>query len=99
MYSSKQNHSLAFAIFQETICDGLVPTWRDENGFPVTYATEREAQIEVAELLIAQLEQFVAGEREFDDALVSGDIILPVTVCPSGTIQLKSGRRFGAIPP
>lgn len=99
MYSSKQNNFHAFAIFQETVCDGLVPTWRDENGFPVTYATEREAQIEVAELLIEQLEQFVAGEREFDDALVSGDLILPVTVWPNGTIQLESGRRFGAVPP
>lgn len=85
----------AFAIFEDTICDGVVAAWRDENGFPVTYATQREAEVEIAEMLIEHLRQFIAGERDFDDALTTGDFILPVEVWPDGTIQTADGRRFG----
>ena len=97
MYIVNRNTRHAFAIFQETICDGVVPTWRDGSGFPITYATEREAQVEIAEMLISQLDQFIAGEREFDDALTTGDFILPVEVWPDGTIQTESGLRFGQL--
>ena len=97
MYFANQNTRHAFAIFQNTICDGMVPTWRDENGFPVTYSNQREAEIEIAEMLIEQLKQFVAGEREFDDAIATGDFILPVEVWPDGTIQTENGLRFGRV--
>ncbi|MCX6953570.1 MAG: hypothetical protein NTV51_15575 [Verrucomicrobia bacterium] len=85
----------AFAIFEDTLCQGMMPTWRDEAGFIVTYATEREAQIEIAEMLIVHLDQFIAGERDFDDARTTGDFILPVKVWPDGTIETEGGRRFG----
>ena len=49
-----------------------MPTWRDEHGVIVTYATEREAQIEIAEMLMEQLRQFLAGERDFGDASTTG---------------------------
>lgn len=96
MYHAKRNTRFAFAIFQQTICDGTVPTWRDDEGFPITYSTEHEARCEVAEMLIEQLKQFIAGEREFEDALSTGDFILPVEVWPDGTIQTENGLRFGA---
>ena len=85
----------AFAIFEDTLCQGLMPTWRDENGIIVTYATEREAQIEIAEMLVEQLRQFLAGHRDFDDARTTGDFILTVKVWPDGTIETEGGRRFG----
>ena len=96
MYYAKRKCRPAFAIFTETVCEGIVPAWRDESGFPVIYTTEREAQIEIAEMLIEHLSQFIAGEREFDDALTTGDFILPVEVRSDGTIQTEDGRRFGA---
>lgn len=85
----------AFAIFEDTLFQGMMPTWRDETGFPVTYPTEREAQIEIAEMLIEHLHQFIAGERDFDDARTTGDFILPVKAWPDGTIETDDGRRFG----
>ena len=93
-YRTKPNTS-AFAIFHETICEGLVPAWWDERGFPVTYPTEHEAQREIADMVITQLQQFLAGERDFDDAIVCDDFVLPVEVWPDGTIQLADGRSFG----
>lgn len=95
MRTTKNKTHRAFAIFEETFFQGTMPTWRDEQGFPVTYTTEREAQVEIAEMLIEHLTQFLAGQREFDDARTTGDYILPVEVWPDGTIQLEDGRRFG----
>jgi hypothetical protein len=88
----------AFAIFEDTLFQGVIPTWRQENGVIITYATEREAQVEIAEMLMEHLRQFLAGERDFDDASTTGDFILPVSIWPDGTIQLEDGRRFGAMP-
>jgi hypothetical protein len=96
MYSANNSTRSAFAIFQTTLCDGVIPAWREENGLPVIYATEREAQIEIAEMLIAQLQQFIDGERDFADALSTEDFILPVEIWPDGTIETEDGRRFGA---
>jgi hypothetical protein len=96
VHFANRNTRHAFAIFQETICDGVVPTWRDEKGFPTIYATEREAQIEIAETVIEHLQQFIAGEREFHEVVTEGDFVLPVEVWPDGTIQTENGLRFGA---
>jgi hypothetical protein len=85
----------AFAIFESTFFSGVIPTWRDENGCISTYATEREAQLEIAEMLMEQLRQFLAGERDFGDASTTGDFILPVEVWPDGTVETDAGRRFG----
>ena len=73
----------------------MMPTWRDEHGVIVAYATEREAQIEIAEMLLEQLRQFLTGERDFHDASTTGDFILPVEVWPDGTIETEDGSRFG----
>jgi hypothetical protein len=83
-----------FAIFTHTLCQGLVPAWYDDLNIPVTYPTEREAQREIAETLIIQLRQFLNGEREFDDALTSNDIILPVDLFPDGSIVTEDGKVF-----
>lgn len=95
MYSANKRTRHAFAIFHTTLCDGVIPAWREEDGLPVIYSTEREAQIEIAEMLIAQLRQFIAGERDFADALSTEDFILPVEVWPDGTIHTEDGRHFG----
>lgn len=78
MLAARQPTRSAYAIFTRTICDGLVPTWYDESNLPVVYATELEAQREIADDLIEQLQQFLEGAREYDDAIASDDFILPV---------------------
>ena len=85
----------AYAIFTQTLCDGLVPVWHDESNLPVTYPTELEAQREIAEDLMEQLRQFLDGSREFDDAITTEDFILAVQVWPDGRISTEDGRTFG----
>ena len=97
MYHTNRKCRPAFAIFTHTVCEGIVPAWHDERGLPVVYETKREAQKEIAEMLIEHLEEFIAGEREFDDALTTEDFILPVEVWPDGGISTETGFRFGQI--
>ena len=95
MQSTKHPVGSAYAIFIRTICEGLVPAWYDESDFPVVYATELEAQREIADDLMEHLRQFMDGEREFDDALTTEDFILPVDVWPDGSISIEDGSTFG----
>jgi len=95
MLAARQPTRSAYAIFTQTICEGLVPAWYDESNFPVIYATELEAQREIADDLMEHLRQFLAGEREFDDAINTDDFILPVDVWPDGSISIEDGSTFG----
>lgn len=72
----------------------MVPAWHNEMGFPVTYATEREAQLEIVDDLQERLRQFIAGERTFDDAVAIENLILPVDVWPDGSISIEDGSVF-----
>ncbi|HRG54798.1 MAG TPA: hypothetical protein PLG56_02085 [Lacunisphaera sp.] len=85
----------AFAIFMQTTCEGVVPAWYDKNNRPITYATERQAQLEIVDDLQERLCQFVAGERDFEDAIAIEDFILPVDVWPDGSISTEDGSIFG----
>lgn len=95
MLETQQPTRSAYAIFVQTICEGLVPLWYDHNNYPVVYATEIEAQREIADDLMERLQQFLDGEREFDDAITVEDFILPIDVWPDGSISIEDGRTFG----
>ncbi|MDI1338113.1 MAG: hypothetical protein PSU94_18180 [Lacunisphaera sp.] len=95
MRQAKQPVRSAYAIFTQTICEGLVPAWYGEGDYPVIYTTEREAQLEIVDDLRINLVQFLKGEREFDDAITVDDFILPVDVWPDGSISIEDGRTFG----
>ncbi len=95
MLAARQPIRSAYAIFTRTICEGLVPAWYDDTNFPVVYATELEAQREIADDLMEHLQQFLDGEREFDDAISVDDFILPVDVWPDGSISTEDGSIFG----
>ena len=72
-----------------------MPAWYDDRNFPVVYATELEAQREIADGLIEHLQQFLDGERDFEDAISVDDFILPVDVWPDGSISIEDGSIFG----
>ncbi len=72
-----------------------MPAWYDDSNLPVVYPTELEAQREIADDLMERLRQFLAGERDFDDAITVDDFILPVDVWPDGSISIEDGSTFG----
>ncbi|MDQ5980163.1 MAG: hypothetical protein QG602_3138 [Verrucomicrobiota bacterium] len=66
-----------------------------ESDYPVVFATEREAQREIADHQLIRIQQFLDGERDFDDAITTDEYVLPVSVWPDGSIATEWGRRYG----
>ena len=86
----------AFCIYINTLCEGPVPAARGENGMPCVFATRIEAERELADNIITQLEEFIGGERDFDDAMTVEEYIVEVDVLPDGSIVDADDNHFGA---
>jgi len=83
----------AYAIFIPTVFQGIVPACY-EDDYPVAFATEVEAQREIADNQLIRIQQFLDGERDFDDAMVTDEFVLPVDVWPDGRISIDDVRIF-----
>lgn len=86
-----------FCIFIDTFCQGPVPSVSDENGY-IVFATELEAQREIVDHQLTRLRQFLAGERDYEDAIEVEEYVVPVTVQPDGKIVDADGNCFGPKP-
>ena len=86
-----------FCIYINTYCQGPVPVVSDENGY-VIFETESAAQREIVDALQIKLQQFLDGEREYEDAITVEEYVVPVTVQANGTITDEDGRCFGPKP-
>ena len=51
----------------------------------------------IADNQLTRIQQFLDSERNFDDAIVTDEFVLPVDVWPDGTISIEDGRVFGKI--
>ena len=69
----------------------------DENGY-VVFETESEAQKEIVDNQMTRLQQFLDGEREYEDAIEVEEYIVGVTVQADGKIVDEHGRCFDAKP-
>jgi hypothetical protein len=97
MSESPEKLRNGFCIYINTYCDGPVPVVSDENGY-VVFETELEAQREIVDGQLIRLQQFLDGEREYEDAITVEEYVVPVTVQPNGTITDEDGRCFGSKP-
>ena len=82
-----------FCIFMNTVFQGPVPSVSDDDTY-VVFATKREAQLEIADFMMTRLREFIDGERDFEDAIVTEECVVPVTVHPDSTFTDDCGRRF-----
>lgn len=82
-----------FCIFIDTVCGGPVPSVFGRQA-PVVYATEEEAQREIADNQITRLQEFLDGQRDFEDAMTVEEYIVPVCVHPNGDITELEGHRI-----
>lgn len=84
-------------IYINTFCQGPVPVVSDDDGY-VVFETVLEAQKEIVDNQMTRLQQFLDGERDFEDAIEVEEYIVPVTVYPDGKIVDEHGRCFGPKP-
>ena len=83
-----------FAIFCPTVFQGTMPACY-ESDYPAVFATEREAQIEIADNQLIRIQEFLDGERDFDDAITTDEFVLPVDVWPDGSVSTEDGSLHG----
>lgn len=83
-----------YTIVAESVVDGLQPTVMVSDGNSpfehLFFPTEREAQMEMADRMIAKLEEFIDGERDFDDAVALDESILELVRRGDGKIFPKN---------
>ena len=84
-----------FCVYINTLCQGPVPVVSDGEGKYVVFETELEAQKEIVDDAMTRLQQFLDGERDFDDSITVEEYVVPITVHPDGTITDADGNRFG----
>lgn len=87
MRTVESSSTTAYAIFVNSLCDGPVPVEFDATGKPVLYPTLDAAQRVIAEDTIDRLHEFLAGEREFEDAINPEEYPCAVECLPDGSIR------------
>ncbi len=85
-----------YCIFNNSF-GGAEPAQRDENGFPLTYATRELAEREIARSVVTRIMQQFNQPAEFadPDAITIRDYIEEVEILDNGVVVDHEGNRFG----
>jgi hypothetical protein len=84
-----------FTIYINTFCQGPVPVLTDGDEKYIVFETELEAQKEIVNNAMMRLQQFLDGERDYDDAITVEEYVVPMTVHPDGSFADEAGNCFG----
>jgi hypothetical protein len=76
-----------YAIYVHAVFEGRVPLVRGEGNKPIIFPTERDAQIEIVDNLMTRLQEFLDGERDFEDAIDVEEYVVKVQVLPDGSLE------------
>ena len=89
----------SYCIFVDTLCQGAVPNVKESGPDDVervcVFPTELEAQREIADYMMTRLQQFIDGDRDFDDAVTLEEYVVKVEVLQDGSIFDEDGSRLG----
>ncbi len=83
-----------FCIYIDTFCQGAVPVVSEGEGKFVVFETELEAQKEIVDNQMTRLQQFLDGEREYEDAISVEEYVVAVEVQPDGSLIDEYHRHF-----
>jgi hypothetical protein len=83
-----------FCIFIHTFCEGEVPSCYDGDHRPVVFPTRLEAEREIVDFAMTRMQEFLDGERDFDDAITIEEYIVEVQVWPDGSMTDEDGNHF-----
>lgn len=81
-----------YSLLIQTVFEGVVPYERDFKGHPIVYDTLAEAKRALVEGIVDRLNEYIAGERDFDDAITVEEYIREVTVYPDGSMRDGDGN-------
>lgn len=89
------NTRTGYCIYINTFCQGPVPILTGDDDKYIVFETELEAQKEIVDYAITRLQQFLDGEREYEDAITVEEYVVPVDVHPDGSFTDEAGNHFG----
>ena len=95
--SATQPTRSGYAIFRDYWFQGKMPACYDETDDPIVFATELEAQREIADTQLTRIQEFLDGERDYYDAITTDVFVLPVDVWLDGRISIEDGSIFGKL--
>jgi len=87
--------SLGFCIYVDTLLVGPVPVERTAAGNPVIYSTRDDAERQIAADTMERIQQFLSGERSFEDAMTVEEFVVDVNVLPDGSVVDEADNHFG----
>ncbi len=93
-----------YCIFINTLFQGPVLSVTEvddsdpENSkVPCVFSTEREAQLEIVDAMITRLQQFIDGDRDFEDAVAFfEEYVVEVGVGPDGKVVTADGKEVAS---
>lgn len=92
---SLTNNRNGFCIYINSIFQGPTPVVSDGEDKYIVFETELEAQREIVDNQLIRLQQFLKGERDYDDAITVEEYVVSVTIHPDGKIIDEAGNCFG----
>jgi hypothetical protein len=85
-----------FCILIDTFFQGPVPSVREgEDDHVVVFNTQREAELEIVDFMQTRLQEFIEGQRDFEDAITVEEYVVPVEILPDGRILGSDGAVIG----
>ena len=81
----EQPVALGYFVMIDTLCEGSVPSVFDDSGAPFLFQSQREAELEIVENMIERLQDFIRGERDFDDAITLEEYVVDVSLFADGS--------------
>ena len=85
---------IAYCIYISTVVDGPVPSVRNGEGYQFVFPTRDVAEREIAENALDRLQEYLDGERDFDDAITVEEYVVDVMVYPDGSVSDEDGNFF-----
>ena len=72
--------SVGYMVMIDSLCEGSVPSLLDGDGKPWVFATRREAELEIIDLLELRLGEFHEGLRDCEDAVTVEEYVVEVRI-------------------
>lgn len=82
----------AYCIFVCALLEGPVVSVRDGKGRPCVFETEVEAQREIADSAMTRLQEFLDGDRDYEDAISVEEYVVQVEARENGSIIGPNGE-------
>ena len=60
---------------------------KDAEGNPFLFETREQAEYDIVDSMLMRLQEYLDGQRDFDDAIGVEEFIIEVSVRGNGTVQ------------